>query len=414
MFESNSNKQNIIREILSLYGLQFAAQLLPLILIPWFSRVLGSDKWGELIFGQSFAFLIAFFVNYGFDMSGTRKIAQLKQKPSILIPVINAIHCIKLILAFLSFIIGYYIALYTPIISNNSQVIIWSLVLGIALGTNINWVFQGYNRLVFSNSAYILGNVTYTILAFGIINKPSDNWKALALQSILYIVITIGLYAKSLQFIPIQFPTKKDIIQELSDGYLLFISQAAQLLYTKINIYILGFFVSSSAISFYGSAEKIMKAAVGLLMPISKSMYPRLSEWVTQNRILAQQLHRKIVLLQFFLMSILGSIIYLFAQPIIMFVLGSGYHDVVPILKIFATILPIIALSNAYGVQWLLANNLDRTFYRIVLLAGCINIILGIIAANHWGIIGMAYTLLITEIIILILTLFATYHFNKK
>lgn len=56
------------QNLLALYGVQFANYLLPLITLPYLTRVLGPESWGSLVVVQSFAQYLSLLVEYGFNL----------------------------------------------------------------------------------------------------------------------------------------------------------------------------------------------------------------------------------------------------------------------------------------------------------------------------------------------------------
>jgi PST family polysaccharide transporter len=81
-------------------------------------------------------------------------------------------------------------------------------------------------------------------------------------------------------------------------------------------------------------------------------------------------------------------------------VLGPGFQSAVPVLRLLVWLVPAIALSNALGIQWMLPLGLDRTFNRIILGAGIMNILLAVFLAPLYAQMGMAWAVLASEIFV--------------
>src|SRR5690554_7538012 len=72
---NSEDKKRLLGNFLSLSGLQVFTYILPLITLPYLVRVLGVEKYGLVMFAQSFIMFFNILVDYGFNLSATREIA---------------------------------------------------------------------------------------------------------------------------------------------------------------------------------------------------------------------------------------------------------------------------------------------------------------------------------------------------
>src|SRR4051794_32214402 len=63
------------KNIASLYGVQIAAYVAPLVTLPWLTRVLGPDGYGQIAFCNAVTSYFVLFADYGFNFSATRAVA---------------------------------------------------------------------------------------------------------------------------------------------------------------------------------------------------------------------------------------------------------------------------------------------------------------------------------------------------
>src|SRR5579884_295481 len=66
---------SVLYDIGSIYGVQFANYVLPLVTVPYLARVLGPARWGLIAMAQAFSMYGSLLVDYGFVFSATRQIA---------------------------------------------------------------------------------------------------------------------------------------------------------------------------------------------------------------------------------------------------------------------------------------------------------------------------------------------------
>ncbi len=99
--------------------------------------------------------------------------------------------------------------------------------------------------------------------------------------------------------------------------------------------------------------------------------------------------------------GIATGLVLLFGAPLLVHVLlGKGFVGSIPVLRLFALLPPVIATSNLLGVQWMLPLRLDKSFNIIIAGAGAANLVLAFIFAPRFGQMGMAFCVVIAEILV--------------
>jgi PST family polysaccharide transporter len=150
-------------------------------------------------------------------------------------------------------------------------------------------------------------------------------------------------------------------------------------------------------VSYYGGAEKISKAALQMINPITQALYPRMNHLIVNN-VKKAKVIAKITFLIYTVLSILFCLVIITIAPFaIDIILGNDYHEAVPVLRILSLLIPLIAMSNVLGIQWMLPNNMDRVLNKIIISAGFVNVILAIYLAPAFQAKGMAVSVVISE-----------------
>jgi len=235
---------------------------------------------------------------------------------------------------------------------------------------------------------------------FILVRSPDDAWLVLATMAATAVASFVAALTAAVRGVPFRFPTWRLVRLTLSKGWSLFVFRASVSLYTSANVLILGFFASASVVGFYAAAEKIVKSALGLLTPVSRTLFPRLSGLVSESRARAARLVRAAGL-GVGLAALAGAALLAVAAPLVVdLLLGPVYSGTVVLMRILALLLPVIALSNVLGIQWMVPLGLDKQFNRIILSAGALNITLALILAPLFGAVGMALAVVTTEIFV--------------
>lgn len=389
-----------VQNLLALYGVQFANYLLPLVSLPFLARVLGPEGWGLLAFVQSFAQYLSLLVEYGFTLSATRLASQHRDNREKLADLLGGVSGAKLVLAIGAVSLT---ALISPWIPNLSQdsLLLWSGVFwAIMLGFSPVWFFQGLERLRLVAGLEVFTKLVALILIFALVRTSTDAWKVLFLQgsaSAFASGLALWLAYREVGF---RWPSARRTQEALRSGWSMFFFRGAVSLYTVGNVFILGLFVSPELVAYYAGAERLTKAFMGLLEPVNRTFFPRLSHMLKQDAQSAAQLAWRVVWVMG-LVGVVGAFLVAWLAPwIVRLLLGDGYEESVSIMRILVLLLPMIALSNALGIQWMLALGLDRPLNGVILLAGLLNLGLALWLVPRLAHFGMAYAVVLVEIFV--------------
>lgn len=390
----------LARNVASLYGVQFANYLLPLITIPYLTRVLGVETWGLVAFAQAFGSYIGIGIEYGFNLSATRAVAKNRESTNELANLVAGVMGARLALAFGAALLALLLESWIPLFRTH-PVFLWAAVFW-AVGQSFSmlWYYQGFERMRLVAMLDVAGRAAATVSVFILIHHPADGWKVLVLQSsgsLLSVVVATALVYRE---IPFRLPTPGLVIKTLRMGWSMFLFRGSMSLYGAGNSFILGLFASPAAVGFYAGAEKLVRALMGMLVPIHQSLYPRISHLVQTNRPAASRLARS----SMFLMSSVGFILslaaLLSAPWVVPLILGNRFTASVPVLEIMAALPLLDALGTMFGVLWMVPLGLDRQFNRVIMAGGALNLILAVAFAPRFAQLGMAAAVVATEIFV--------------
>jgi PST family polysaccharide transporter len=80
--------------------------------------------------------------------------------------------------------------------------------------------------------------------------------------------------------------------------------------------------------------------------------------------------------------------------------LGKGFDNSVPVLRLLSLLAPLVAGSIVLGIQWMLPLRLDKEFNVIMLSAGALNLALALLLAPRYQQMGMAVSVVLAEILV--------------
>lgn len=399
---NNEDYKRITGNIISLFSLQGVNYLLPLITFPYLTRVLGPEKYGLIAFAAAFIVYFQILTDYGFNYSATREISINRDNNEKLSKIFSSVLSAKFLLMILSFIL-----MSMVIFSFDKFKTHWELyyfTFGLVIGNLLlsPWFFQGMEKLRYISLLNIIAGLIFTISIFIFIRESSDFIYVPLINSIGSIIVGIlsmKIILKDFN-VKLVLPSLRDIKIQLKEGWHIFISTVAISFYTTSNVFILGLFASTVVVGYYSVAEKIVYMALGLINPVSQSIYPHISSVANKSKEDAIGFIKKIAIYMM-LFTLFLSVLLLFAAGFILTILaGPQYYSSIIVLQILSFIPLMVGLSNIFGIQTMLTFNYKRAFSSITIVSSLLNIILALILVPIYQEIGTSVAFLVTETLV--------------
>lgn len=395
-------RSGVGKNAVSLYLIEFANYILPLMLVPYLVRVLGPEYFGLIAFGQGLIAYLNIFVDYGFALSATRRISVERDDLSAVSKTASSVWAAKGLFCVLALVVLLLIIAVIPNLREMSTLfmILYGVVVGNALFPV--WLFQGMEKMFFISAINLVVRLLVVVGAFTMIHQPEHYLLYAWLTSLGalcsgFVGMVVALYIFKLRFF---LPSWIDIWRALKDGWLIFLSTASISLYTAGNAFILGLLTSPTMVGYYSAAEKIVKGVMKLLGPIRQAAYPRFSRLAFESKDRTLYWGKRMMLVMSGFGGILSVALFLGAPMIVKILLGPEYWPSVGVMRVLAGLPFLVGASNVLGIQIMLPFGKDRAFMAILLSAGATNIGLAVLFAPHWQAIGMATAVLITEALV--------------
>ncbi|HRN27578.1 MAG TPA: flippase [Ignavibacteriaceae bacterium] len=402
IFQKIESNKVLFKNFTSLSILQVANYIFPLVTLPYLVRVLGAEKYGLVNFAAAFAAYFTIITDYGFNLSATQEISVNRENSNRVSEIFSSVFTIKMMLFVLSSVIFFIIVLVFPIFKENLTLFIVTFlsVLGTALFPL--WFYQGIERMKYILIISVSVRLITTILIFVLIKSENDFIKFAGLNTVTQFVIgIIGLQFALNKFgLKYRFPNKTLIIQQLKNGWNLFLSTISINLYTTSNVFILGLFAPANVVGYYAAADKIRMAFQGILSPMSQSVFPYVNKILSESYDRFISFNKKLFKIALIVGAIISIMLFLFAEPIVNIILGKDYQPSILVLRIIAWLPLIIFLSNVLGIQTMLPMNKQKNFSIILFFAAMISLALLFILVPIYFAIGTAITALATEIFV--------------
>lgn len=393
---------SIGKNVISLYALQFANYIFPLITVPYLVRVLGPEKFGTVTFAQGLIAYFNLFVEYGFNWSATRKISVQRHDLEAVIRTANSVWVAKGLLCGFGLLVLLILVNVIPELIEVSSILL--ILYGTVMGSVLfpTWLFQGLEHMVLISIINSVVRTLFTVGVFLLVRQSSDFLTyvgLLSFQSIGSGIIAVIVAYRDLG-LRFMLPSWSNVKSTLIDGWVLFLSQGVVSLYTAGNAFILGLFVNSTIVGYYSAADRLINAAKRLLAPISSAVFPRFSEVASRSKRDLLRWARKGLVLQGSIGLFLSFIVFIGAPTIVRIMLGPDYKPSVSVMRILAPLPLLIGIGSSFGQFVIMPLRRDSVRFLTLLGAGIINVMLAYALVPRWSANGMALGVLISEVFV--------------
>lgn len=406
-------RHQLVSNALSLYGIQFAKYLLPLVTVPYLTRVLGPSDWGLVALTLAYGAYLGLPISYGFDYSGTREVAQARNDKNRLADIFAGVLGAKSLAVIVSVLLSWGVEHWVRAFREHPKLVWAGVFASVAMNFAPNWYFQGLERMRLVAMLDVSGRIVATAGIFLFIHSGADDWKVLLVWGIGSSVGVVAGLLIAYQGISFRTPTWSLTWEALRKGWAMFITRSSTVIYTAGNSFILGLFAPTFVVGYYAGAEKIARAAVTTLQPLGQTLFPRMSALVRSSPAKAIRLTRVAVVI-FGTIGVGGGLAIFFLAPwLVRIILGGAFMPAVPVLRILALLLPLIAIGTVLGTVWMLPHGLDGPVTLIVGGGAALNVVLGILIAPRYLETGMAWVVVFVEVFVAA-GMFAYLSFTKK
>lgn len=385
--------------VLALGMVQASNYIIPLLLLPFLTRVLGAESYGRVVFAQVLMTYALLVVDFGFSWSATRHVSANRAEPLVTSRIFMATWTAQWIL-FLIFLGILFLLVFSVERLREDFWLYAGAVLSV-LGSLLFpvWFLQGLELLKIVAVAQLLIRIFGLVPVFLLVSQPSHGLRFLIITGVISILggILVLFWMHCKKLLIWKVPQWIEVSTALRNGKSLFGARLSISFYTNLVPLALGWIVGPVALALFNVADKLRSAGQGLMGPVSQALFPRMIHLVTTDKAAAFTLLKQSIGLTAVIGGSASLLLWLFADWLVFLLTGHEFMEAAFILRWLAPIPLIIGLSNIFGVQIMLPNLMTKPFNFILVLAALIGSSLIWPMATLYGAIGAAQTILIVE-----------------
>lgn len=384
--------------------LQVVLMVLPLISIPYVSRVLGPEGIGAYSFTLSLTQYFIIVGTLGTALYGNRQIAYTRDHKNEMTRTFWSIFLVRMFSTSIA-LISYHLIFWN---ANDYQFLRFIQSFHIlAQMFDITWLYIGledFKRIVTRN---LFVKLIGLAMIFIFVQTKED--------VVLYTFINLGMSVFSSLIMWLYVPkllikvqlNYDDIKKHIKPIFNLFIPQLASQVYVLLDKTMLGYLSNISQVGFYTQAERIVRSILELTSALGVVMLPRMSHIhsLGQKDQMKIYLNKSLKAVSYIAIPMSAGVIAVTPQFVSWF-LGPGYEAVEPLMMSISSILIFISLSSVLGVQYLLPSNRIKEFTLSIVSGALVNLILNLLLIPRLAALGAVIGTISAELTVMSIQLY--------
>lgn len=385
---------------------------IPIILGPYIVRTLGADMLGNINFSQSVFGYFFIFANFGVYQFAVRELSRVRDDKDKLASIFTNLFCVTTITTILTSFV--YIIFINKVYQSNDILYYIFLIMTANFISNIfyiEWANEALENYDFITIKTVLIKIIYVIFIFLLINNANDfrTYIKLLVASTFINNIISFIYIKK----KIKFNFKKlYFLKYIKPMFFVVLISNASILYTQLDIILIGELINKKAVAFYSSANTIMIMCNTILISIVSVTLPRISNYLGNNEYDKYiGVIGKVSKIFFMLIIPMAMGLFILSDNIMLLYGGEEFANSGNLLKFFAVYMITIGFEYILANQVIYTQRKDKALIKIIFVVGILNVSFKIILL-YFGVFNI-YTAIMTTIVANIILVIIEYSYVR-
>jgi O-antigen/teichoic acid export membrane protein len=354
--------------------------LVPLIVFPYISRILGPEGLGKVEFANSIVSYFALFTSLGIPTYGVREIARRRDDPAERSKVVWELTLVLAVTIGIGYAVYAALVRFVPLLYKG-RALFCVIAPAIALsGFSYEWFYGGIEDQVYITVRFIAAKVIQLLLVFLCVRKAGD--------CIIYAGIAVGLGGFSalfniarlkryVHFVPL---AQLNIRRHIKPVFIIFVSNVAVNVYMQLDVTMVGLMVGDTAVGLYTAANRIVRMAILAVTSLAVVMIPRIENALRKGDVKSYKTYLDTSLRFILLFGVPCCFgIIMLAPEIILLLAGEKYTESILSVKLLSIIIIIVGLANFVGLQVLYPNRKEKLYTIAVSVSAAVNAVFNFI-----------------------------------
>lgn len=250
--------KSVLSSLKHLFSIQLLTIAIPFIYYPFLIKAFGVEYYGDIIYIQTIIAYFSLFIQFGFNVTGTKLIAESMEDNNVRDRVFCEVIFIKCCLLLLATIL--FLSIILTVDFDNKTLYIIFFFSCLADFLNISWFYQAYEKLKVVALSSLISKLVFLILIFTLVKEREDAYIYIILLVVTNVMLQVFLFIKAVFDYNLVYRKVSyvNIVTLLKESSSIFISRFFVIIADKIAITMLGLSSDGKSIAIYDLASKMM------------------------------------------------------------------------------------------------------------------------------------------------------------
>ena len=371
--------KTLYKNIVSLGVLQVANYLIPFLVLPIISRILGASLFGSVSYAQNIVTYLTLLINYGFEYSATRQISIAREDKAKTDAIFWSVIAAKGMLLILSFAILAVLPFCMERVACDPKLYIYTALANIGIVFFPTWYLQGVQQMDKMAWANFFTKLLGAVLVLSLVREASAYRLYPLLMSASSILIGIGAMIYVIRHFGISRPvlSRQTLREVMQAGAPIFLNNVFVALYTTANMTILGMYAADDVIGYFSGAQRLIQALnMVVVMPVSMAVFPEISRRFADSKTEGVRFLKQVLLWAGSAAAVVSLLTFVCAPLMIRIMYGIGFAPSIELLKWLSPIPFLVMIATLLTVQGLYGMGLQRwaPWVGVILAVCCVGL----------------------------------------
>ena len=389
----------VIKNYLYNAGYQILNMIIPLITVPYISRVLGAHDVGINEYTNSWVTFFFLMGQMGITLYGNREVAYHRDdlyKRSQTFWGVEALQLLTVSSAFVLYLVAVFLFSTTF-----KEFFLLQAIWIIATGVDISWYFMGLEEFRITVVRNTLVKIASLILIFTVVKTSNDLGKYILILGASQLVgnLTLWPYLRgNIVWVSIK---KWHPFKHFYPSLLLFIPTITTQVYLVLNRLMLGRMSTQADLGNFGQADKIVKFVLAVVTATGTVMLPHVANKFAKGDIkgVRNSLYSSFNFVSAIAIPMMFGLMAI-AKKFGPWFLGREFVLAGSVIFLEAPIILLIAWSNVTGTQYLMPVNRVKEYTTSVTIGALSNVIFNFVLIGKYGANGAAIATVGSEFLV--------------
>lgn len=389
----------VIKNYLYNASYQILNLLIPLITVPYISRVLGAHDVGINEYTNSWVTFFYLMGQMGITLYGNREVAYHRDDLYERSRTFWGVEALQLLTVSASLVA--YLAAVFLFSTTFEQYFLLQGIWIVATGLDVSWYFMGLENFKVTVVRNTFVRLISIVLIFTIIKDTNDLGKYIAILGGTQLMGNLTLWPYLKDNVVWVKVSKWHPFRHFYPALLLFIPTITTQVYLVLNRLMLGRMSTQVALGNFGQADKIVKFVLAIVTATGTVMLPHVANKFAKGDVkgVRNSLYSSFNFVSAISVPMMFGLMAISVKFAPWF-LGSDFELAGRIMFLESPIIVLIAWSNVTGTQYLMPVNRVKEYTTSVTVGAVSNVIFNLFLIEGWGANGAAVATVLSEFLV--------------